>query len=69
MQTAAIKTTHEISKFRSPISIQLRCSCGWSRQITRQQNALARAAKVRAAIAEHERSVDANRRMENGNDR
>lgn len=35
----------------------LSCSCGWSRQITRHQNALARAAKVRAAKDEHWRAV------------
>jgi hypothetical protein len=47
---------HHIDEIRSPIAIILRCSCGWTRSISRQQNALARAAKVRAAIAEHEKA-------------
>lgn len=48
---------HEITERASPVSIQLRCTRGWSRQIDRRQNALARAAKVKAAKAEHEREL------------
>jgi hypothetical protein len=44
---------HEIATRRSPINIILTCTCGWQRQFSRHQNALARAAKVRAAEAEH----------------
>jgi hypothetical protein len=48
---------HSISEIRSPAAIILRCTCGWVQQITRRQNALARAAKVHAAITEHEKSI------------
>jgi hypothetical protein len=46
---------------RSPVAILLICSCGWRRTITRKQNALARAAKVRAAWREHEQATDKER--------
>ncbi len=49
---------HIMTERRSPVAFLLRCSCGWSRQITRRQNALARAAKIRAAWNEHEREID-----------
>lgn len=49
---------HSITETRSPVSIQLRCTCGWCRQITRQQNALGRAAKVRAAKFQHYKETD-----------
>jgi hypothetical protein len=49
---------HIVEERRSPISIILRCSCGWRREITRRQNALARAAKVKAAIHLHEKEND-----------
>jgi hypothetical protein len=51
------ETKHETSEHRSPVAILLRCSCGWSRQISRKQNALARAAKVKAAWREHEQQI------------
>ena len=51
---AADHMQHDVSTIRTPIAILLRCSCGWSRQFTRHQNALARAAKVKAAKQEHE---------------
>lgn len=41
---------HEITERKTPLAVLLRCSCGWYREISRRQNALARAAKVRAAI-------------------
>lgn len=44
---------HVIVTIRSPINITARCSCGWSVTITRRQNALARAAKIRAVIHKH----------------
>lgn len=44
---------HEITERHSPVAVILLCSCGWTRQIDKRQNALARAAKVRAAKAEH----------------
>lgn len=48
---------HDITTRRSPVAIIVRCTCGWSRQFTRHQNALARAARVRAAISEHQRDA------------
>jgi hypothetical protein len=51
---------HDITERRSPINIVVRCSCGWSRTFTRKQNALARAAKVRAAVDAHNREIEAN---------
>lgn len=50
---------HDQNELRTPIAILLRCSCGWRRQVTRKQNALARAAKVRALWAEHDREIEA----------
>lgn len=44
---------HEITVRKSPIAELVRCSCGWTAQVTRRQNALARAAKVRSAIFHH----------------
>jgi hypothetical protein len=49
--------THDIAEIRTPIAIIVRCSCGWSRQVTRKQNALARASQVRAKIREHEYDI------------
>lgn len=49
--------THKIVELTSPVSVILRCSCGWAKQFDRRQNALARAQKVRAAKAEHERQA------------
>lgn len=48
---------HSITERRSPINITVRCTCGWVHTETRRQNALARAAKVRAAIDKHNRDV------------
>lgn len=44
---------HAIREIRSPATVTLRCSCGWSWSATRAQNALARAAKLRAAAQRH----------------
>lgn len=38
----------------APLSITVRCQCGWSHTESRRQNALARAAKMRAAINKHQ---------------
>jgi hypothetical protein len=45
---------HVIDQVKSPIHFKVFCSCGWSFQTTRKQNAWARAAKIRAAIKAHE---------------
>ena len=50
-----------ITERRAPTATIVCCTCGWSRTITRRQNALARAAKVRAARNEHARQVAAAR--------
>jgi hypothetical protein len=47
---------------RSPAAILILCTCGWSRAVLRWQNALARASKVRAARAEHERQIETERK-------
>ncbi len=52
-------TNHEITERRSPISIEIMCKCGWRATISRRQNALARAAKVRAIINKHLKNSDA----------
>lgn len=45
---------HKITDFRcSPTHVIVRCACGWSKEISRRQNALGRASKVRAAINQH----------------
>jgi hypothetical protein len=49
---------HDISKRQTPIGYQVICICGWSRTF-KKQNAWARAAKVRAAVAEHFREIEA----------
>lgn len=38
---------------RTPVSFVTTCNCGWRHETTRRQNAWARAAKIRAAVAEH----------------
>jgi hypothetical protein len=48
---------HHISIVRTPDSFTLRCDCGWRSRESRRQNARARAAKERAAVAEHERNI------------
>ena len=53
---------HEITERWSPAAILILCTCGWSRAVLRWQNALARASKVRAARAEHEREIEAERK-------
>lgn len=50
---------HWMTERTSPINVQVSCTCGWVRTISRRQNALARAAKVRAAYREHERELEA----------
>lgn len=52
---------HQITERRAPGSFLVRCSCGWSVEI-RKQNALARAAKIRRAIREHQESAAAKAR-------
>jgi hypothetical protein len=49
----AEREEHVINQRRSPINVLLICSCGWTWSISRQQNALARSAKARAAIKAH----------------
>jgi hypothetical protein len=49
---------HEITEHVTPIGHLLRCKCGWSHTVPRQ-NALARAAKVRRAIREHREQGEA----------
>jgi hypothetical protein len=44
---------HQIDETVSPIAVLLRCSCGWHTAVSRKQNALARAAKVRSHIHKH----------------
>jgi len=53
---------HEITERRSPAAILILCTCGWSRAVLNRQNALARASKVRAARAEHEREIETERK-------
>jgi hypothetical protein len=48
---------HHIRTVRAPDNVTLRCDCGWWCRQTRRQNAFARAAKLRAAVAEHERKI------------
>lgn len=38
---------------KSPVDVTVRCSCGWRHRETRRQNARARAAKLKAALAAH----------------
>jgi uncharacterized protein YecT (DUF1311 family) len=51
-------TKHVITERNGPGSYIVACSCGARRQFPRQ-NALARAAKVRAWIAAHDREIAA----------
>lgn len=48
---------HHLHTRQSPGAVLLRCTCGWSCQVSRRQNALARAAKVRGAWARHLREA------------
>lgn len=50
---------HVVATRYAPGAVLISCTCGWSRQISRRQNALARAQKVKAAIREHYRIADA----------
>ena len=45
--------THEVAERATPLHYMAVCTCGWVFQTTRRQNALARAAKIRAAIRQH----------------
>lgn len=47
------KPGHLISERRAPALILIKCSCGWNYCESRRQNALARHAKIRAAIRRH----------------
>jgi hypothetical protein len=51
-------TDHYITETRSPVAVIWRCSCGWSHRETRRQNALARAAKLRAAANKHKTTLN-----------
>lgn len=55
---AMTKHDHVIHTIVAPTGYTLRCSCGWCRQIPRQ-NAFVRAVKVKAAIREHEAQIAA----------
>jgi hypothetical protein len=44
---------HDIQTWKSPINFTVRCPCGFVRVISRKQNALARASKVRSAYTAH----------------
>lgn len=48
---------HRIASWPAPDNVTLRCSCGWVHRESRRQNALARSAKERAAVAKHEREI------------
>jgi hypothetical protein len=45
--------THEPTTYRTPISVIVRCSCGWSATQSRRQNAFARATKLKSAWRRH----------------
>ncbi len=47
---------HLITTRESPIEVLLFCTCGWTDSVTRRQNALARAAKVKGKIRRHYQS-------------
>lgn len=49
--------THWIEERRSPSSVKLFCTCGWTHAETRHQNALARASKLRSAELRHLRQM------------
>lgn len=44
---------HAIVEIKSPVTVIVRCECGWSHTETRRQNALARDAKIRQAKRSH----------------
>lgn len=44
---------HIVTVRYSPVSVLWICSCGWSTQQSRRQNAWARTAKLRAAYTKH----------------
>jgi hypothetical protein len=50
-------TVHDITVRLSPIAAIALCSCGWTRTVTRRQNALARTSKLQAAMNAHWRDV------------
>lgn len=60
MLKVPITSAHSISERRTPVSVLVLCTCGWSREISRKQNAFARAAKVKKAIREHVKWVAEN---------
>ena len=53
MNEAPVLLPHSVRQIRTPIGFTLRCRCGWSDFVPRQ-NALARAAKIRRLMNEHE---------------
>jgi hypothetical protein len=54
---------HEIAQRTTPINHLVVCTCGWSFQTTRKQNAWARAAKVRGAIRQHCDEIEAKAKL------
>lgn len=57
--TPAKKREHDCQVWKSPIAFTVQCRCSFRRVIPRRQNALARAAKVKGAINEHDKLVEA----------
>ena len=47
---------HVFSEWGTPVGTNIRCACGWSHQV-RRQNAMARAQKVYSAKRAHLQSV------------
>jgi hypothetical protein len=54
-----IQSEHTITEWYDRAAVHVTCTCGWSRKFLRRQNALARASKVRAARADHQREIEA----------
>jgi len=51
-----VKREHKLTHRESPIAVMVFCSCGWTHSEPRR-NALARAAKMRAAIRRHAETI------------
>lgn len=51
---------HWIEERKTPINYLVTCTCGWTYQTTRRQNAWARAAKIRGAVAAHSKEIESN---------
>lgn len=48
---------HSVREVRGPSYVELRCTCGWYRQVTRRQNALARNSRLIKYWNEHQRTI------------